>query len=55
MTRDQSLMASPTSTTSLDGVEALLFDVFGTVVDWLGSMERILKGNGKNVDAGGRF
>lgn len=24
----------------LDGVEALLFDVFGTVVDWRGSVSR---------------
>jgi len=32
-----------------EGVEALLFDVFGTVVDWLGSMERILKENGKGT------
>ena len=28
---------------SLEGVQALTFDVFGTVVDWLGSVVRELK------------
>jgi hypothetical protein len=37
----------------LKGVEALLFDVFGTVVDWLSSMEGTLRENSKGVDAGG--
>jgi hypothetical protein len=31
----------------LDGVDALLFDVFsGAVVDWLGSMERVMRVKG---------
>ena len=35
-------MADSTSN-PLDGVEAYVFDVFGTVVDWYGSLTRVLE------------
>jgi hypothetical protein len=33
-------------------VEALLFDVFGTTVDWLGSISRMAEESAKRHDAG---
>ena len=37
---------------NLKDVEALLFDVFGTVVNWLGSISDELKEKGKGAEAG---
>lgn len=36
----------------LEGVEALLFDVFGTVVNWEHSITRELQAKSKGVDIG---
>lgn len=40
------------STNPLDGVEAYVFDVFGTVVDWYGSLTRALEFEGGAEDPG---
>lgn len=37
----------------LEGVEALLFDVFGTVVDWLGTVEREVKRSAETLGHAG--
>lgn len=37
----------------MEGVEALLFDVFGTVVDWHGSVTNELKAEGDKLLPGG--
>jgi 2-haloacid dehalogenase len=38
--------------TVMDGVEALVFDVFGTVVDWRSSVEQELKSLGRKYNIG---
>lgn len=38
--------------TLMDGVEALVFDVFGTVVDWRSSVEEELESLGKKYSIG---
>jgi FMN phosphatase YigB (HAD superfamily) len=39
----------------MDGVEALIFDVFGTTVDWRSTVEQELKELGKKYSIGESF
>lgn len=36
----------------MDGIEALVFDVFGTTVDWRSTVEQELEGLGKKYSVG---